>query len=176
MPLLVFSALLGQSNARFGDLISDLFRRHLPAWNSGELAFAVIQLVFWAFLLGAPVCAALLATRPAPQVKTAHEPRLTLTKLGISLLSVSALFYAYLLVQLNTLFHPGLSAGQTYSESVQRGFGELTAVAALTLQDMTFGPALTCALARQNDASSADTGDWRICNLARNRAAGLIPN
>ncbi len=31
VPLLVFSALLGQSNARFGDLISDLFRWHLPA-------------------------------------------------------------------------------------------------------------------------------------------------
>ena len=131
--LLVFGALLGQSDARFGDLISGLFRWHLPAWNLGELAFAVIQLVFWAFLLGAPVYAALLATRPAPQVKTVHEPRLTLTELGIPLPSVSALFCAYLLVQLSTLFHPGLAAGLTYSESVRRGFGELTAVAALTL-------------------------------------------
>ena len=75
--------------------------------------------MFWAFLLGAPVYAALLVTRPAPQVKTVHEPRLTLTELGIPLLSVSALFCAYLLVQLNTLFHPGLSAGQTYSESAR---------------------------------------------------------
>jgi len=120
VPLpLVFGALLGQSDARFGDLISGLFRWHPPAWNSGELAFAVIQLVFWAFLLGAPVYVALLATRPAPQVKTAHEPRLTLTELGIPPLSVSALFWAYLLVQLNTLFHPGLSAGLTYSESAR---------------------------------------------------------
>lgn len=75
--------------------------------------------MFWAFLLGAPVYAALLVTRPAPQVKTVHGPRLTLTELGIPLPSVSALFCAYLLVQLNTLFHPGLSAGQTYSESAR---------------------------------------------------------
>ena len=131
--LLVFGALLGQSDARFGDLIAGLFSPRLPDWSPNELISSLFQLVCWAFLLGGAVYAALLATRPAPQVKAAHEPRLTLTEPGIPLLSVSGLFCAYLLVQLDTLFHPGPSAGLTYSESVRRGFGELTAVAALTL-------------------------------------------
>ena len=131
--LLIFGALLGQSDARFGDLIARLFSFRLPDWNPDELTFSLFQFTFWAFLLGGPIYSALLATRPAPQVKAAHEPRMTLTELGIPLLSVSALFCAYLLVQLDTLFHPGLAAGLTYSESVRRGFGELTTVAALTL-------------------------------------------
>ena len=131
--LLIFGALLGQSDARFGDLIARLLSPRLPDWNPNELISSLFQLGFWAFLLGGPVYAVLLASRPAPQIQTVAEPRLTLTELGIPLLSVSALFCAYLLVQLDTLFHPGLAAGLTYSESVRRGFGELTAVAALTL-------------------------------------------
>jgi Domain of unknown function (DUF4173) len=131
--LLLFGALLGQSDARFGDLIARLFSPRLPDWNPNELMFSLMQLGFWAFLLGGPVYAVLLATRPAPQIQTVTQPRLTLTELGIPLISVSVLFCAYLLVQAQTLFHPGLAAGLTYSESVRRGFGELTAVAALTL-------------------------------------------
>lgn len=131
--LLVFGALLGQSDARFGDLVARLLSPRLPDWNPSDLIFSGVQLGFWAFLLGGPVYAVVLASRPAPQAQTVAEPRLTLTELGIPLLSISALFCAYLLVQLDTLFHPGLAAGLTYSESVRRGFGELTAVAALTL-------------------------------------------
>jgi Domain of unknown function (DUF4173) len=131
--LLVFGALLGQSDARFGSLISRLFQWRLPTWNSGELAFAVIQLVFWAFVLAGPVYAALLAKRPAPQVQIISEPRLTLTELGIPLLSTGALFCAYLIIQAGSMFSRVLVGGLTYSDYARRGFGELTAVAALTL-------------------------------------------
>ena len=49
------------------------------------------------------------------------------------LLSLSVLFCAYLGLQASYFFGSGLHAGLTYAESVRRGFGELSAVAALTL-------------------------------------------
>ena len=43
--------------------------------------------------------------------------------------------------------------------------------AAPALRDAAFGPALTCTLAEQK---AAITGDWRVWNLARSRAARLL--
>ena len=131
--LLVFGALLGGADARFGQLIARLFRWTLPAWNTGELAFTFLQLVFWAFLLGGPVYAGLLATRAAPDAQVAHTPRLGLTELGLPLLSTSLLFCTYLTVQASNFFGTRLPGGLTYSQAAWQGFGALTAVATLTL-------------------------------------------
>ncbi|WP_424951180.1 DUF4153 domain-containing protein [Deinococcus sp.] len=132
-PLLVFGWLLSGADPHFGALISRLFDWKLPDWNLHDLTFALVQLTLWALLLGGPVYAALLAGRAAPQLQAEYAPTLGLTELGIPLISVSALFCAYLLVQAEPLFRHTLAAGILYSDYVRRGFGELTAVAALTL-------------------------------------------
>ncbi|WP_407570155.1 DUF4153 domain-containing protein [Deinococcus altitudinis] len=142
--LLVFGWLLGGADAGFGALTARLFQWRLPDWDLNALAFALLQITFWAFLLGGPVYAALLAGRAVPTIQTGpdqkpeasagpHSAGLGLTELGIPLLSTSLLFCVYLGVQAERYFGQGLLGGLTYSEYVRRGFGELTAVAALTL-------------------------------------------
>lgn len=136
--LLVFGWLLGGADARFGELLARLFQWKLPEWDQNSLGFALFQLGFWAFLLGGPVYAALLAGQATPPMQTGDRQRpessgLGLTELGLPLLSTSLLFCVYLGVQAERLFGKGLLGGLTYSEYVRRGFGELTAVAALTL-------------------------------------------
>ncbi|MGY2894215.1 DUF4153 domain-containing protein [Deinococcus sp. UYEF24] len=146
--LLVFGWLLGGADAQFGKLIARLFQWKLPDWDLNSLGFALLQLGFWAFLLGGPVYAALLASQATPPMQTGDTQRpessgltstgltpsgLGLTELGLPLLSTSLLFCVYLGVQAERLFGKGLLGGLTYSEYVRRGFGELTAVAALTL-------------------------------------------
>jgi len=141
--LLVFGGLLGGADARFGELLARLFQWKLPDWDLNSLGFALLQLGFWAFLLGGPVYAALLARQAAPQIHTGDAQKahpsdpvptgLGLTELGIPLLSTSLLFCIYLGVQAERYFGHQLLGGLTYSEYVRRGFGELTAVAALTL-------------------------------------------
>ncbi|GGR12531.1 DUF4153 domain-containing protein [Deinococcus ruber] len=126
--LLIFGTLLGSADARFGKLLSSLL-----TWNLGELPLTLLQLLGWLFLLGGPVYAALLARRPMPEVTFSGGPQLGLIELGMPLLSLSVLFCAYLGLQASTFFGSGLNAGLTYAESVRRGFGELSAVAALTL-------------------------------------------
>ena len=126
--LLVFGGLLASADGRFGRVLSGLL-----SWNLDDAATALMQLGFWCFLLGGPVYAGLLARRPAPQLPPVRTPQLGLTELGMPLLSLSLLFSAYLGVQTGTFSGGGPGAGQTYAEAARRGFGELTAVAALTL-------------------------------------------
>ncbi len=142
--LLVFGWLLGGADAQFGALVTRLFQWKLPDWDLNALVFTLLQLGFWAFLLGGPVYAALVASRAIPPIHTGPAPKrettagpnptgLGLTELGIPLLSTSLLFCIYLGVQAERYFGHQLLGGLTYSEYVRRGFGELTAVAALTL-------------------------------------------
>ncbi|WP_425145722.1 DUF4153 domain-containing protein [Deinococcus sp.] len=127
--LLVFGALLGAADERFGHLLSRLF-----TWDIGDLPTLLFQFGFWLFLLGGPVYAALLARRAMPELgSVSSPPQLGLIELGMPLLSLSLLFSAYLAVQASSFFGNGLAPGLTYAGAVQRGFGELTAVAALTL-------------------------------------------
>jgi Domain of unknown function (DUF4173) len=128
--LLVFGTLLGSADDRFGQLLSGLFR-----WDLGDLPATLFQLTGWAFGLGGLVYAALLddqAVLTSRQTGTSGG-RLGLTELGLPLLSLSLLFCVYLGVQASYLFGSGLGQGLSYSEHVRRGFGELSAVAILTL-------------------------------------------
>ncbi|WP_293914066.1 DUF4153 domain-containing protein [Deinococcus sp.] len=128
--LLVFGALLGSADAGFGKLLSRLFQ-----WNLGDLPATLLQLLGWAFFIGEPVYAALLARRALPVTPSLETLglRLGLTELGIPLLSLSLLFCAYLGVRASYFFGDGPATGLTYAESVRRGFGELSSVATLTL-------------------------------------------
>ena len=128
--LLIFGGLLGSADERFGQLVSRLL-----SWNVGDLPTALLQLGLWAFFLGGPIYAALLARRATPDLSDLQRlsPRLGLIELGLPLLSLSLLFCAYLGLQASTLFGSGLNVSLTYSEAARQGFGQLTAVAALTL-------------------------------------------
>lgn len=128
--LLIFGALLSSADERFGQLLSRLL-----TWNLGDLPTALLQIGVWAFVLGGPVYAALLARRAAPDLTDLERlaPKLGLIELGLPLLSLSLLFCAYLGVQASAFFGSSLDLGLTYSEAVRRGFGQLATVAALTL-------------------------------------------
>jgi Domain of unknown function (DUF4173) len=128
--LLIFGALLGSADAGFGKLLARLFQ-----WDLGDLPATLLQLVGWAFFIGAPVYAALLARRALPPVRSLEASGLSLglVELGIPLLSLSLLFCAYLGVQASYFFGDGPASGLTYAEAVRRGFGELSTVATLTL-------------------------------------------
>ena len=128
--LVVFGGLLSSADERFGQLLSRLL-----TWNVGDLPTALLQLGLWAFFLGSPIYAALLARRATPDLADLERfaPRLGLIELGLPLLSLSLLFCAYLGLQASTFFGNGLNAGLTYSEAARQGFGQLTTVAALTL-------------------------------------------
>lgn len=136
--LLVFGELLSGADTRFGEAVSRLFRLNL-----GDLPATLFQLIVWAFVLGGPVYAALLAGRAYPEATAGGgKGYLGLIELGLPLLSLSLLFCAYLGVQASYLFGSGLSAGLTYSEYARRGFGELSAVALLTLAVLLLAHAL----------------------------------
>ncbi|AZI43420.1 DUF4173 domain-containing protein [Deinococcus psychrotolerans] len=128
--LLVFGALLSSADERFGQLLSRLFE-----WNLGDLPSILLQLGVWLFFLGGLVYAALLARRAAPDLSHLESatPRLGLIELGLPLISLSLLFCVYLGLQASSFFGSALVVGLTYSEAARQGFGQLTAVAALTL-------------------------------------------
>ncbi|WP_161882687.1 DUF4153 domain-containing protein [Deinococcus alpinitundrae] len=128
--LLVFGALLGSADERFGKLLARLL-----TWNLGDLPNLTLQLGCWLFFLGGFSHAALLARRAAPDLSDVERavPKLGLIELGLPLLSLSLLFCVYLGLQASSFFGRDLEAGLTYSAAAWQGFGQLAAVAALTL-------------------------------------------
>lgn len=128
--LLVFGALLGSADERFGQLLARLL-----TWNLGDLPSLTLQLGCWLFFLGGFSHAALLARRAAPDLSDLERsaPKLGLIELGLPLLSLGLLFCVYLGLQASSFFGRDLEAGLTYSAAARQGFGQLAAVAALTL-------------------------------------------
>jgi len=125
----VFGTLLGQADPRFAALFT-----HLPDWDMdlGPLSGSLLTILLWSFAAGGAVHAALHATPPGrtpPGHAAPNRTGLGLTELGVPLVSLSVLFCAYLLVE--TLAAP--ATGIVYSRYVRQGFGELSAVAVLTL-------------------------------------------
>ncbi|WP_216324073.1 DUF4153 domain-containing protein [Deinococcus aestuarii] len=155
--LLVFGGLLAGADAGFGTLIGRLLD-----WDLGGVWETVLRLVFWAAFAGGLVYPALMALRPTvfPAGEPSGLPRLGLVEVGLPLAALGALFVVFLGTQLPYLLSgTGLPGDFTFSEYVRRGFGELMAVAFLTLGLLLGAHAITREEVRAGAA-------YRLLNLA----------
>jgi hypothetical protein len=135
--LIIFTALLASADLVFGDAVEDLVEwldwPLIVSWFESLLIISVAGLV----TLGAIVT----ALQPAEERKLALEGR-TLPKLlgsieaGVLLGAVDTLFLIFTIIQFRYLFGGQANinaAGYTYADYARRGFGELVAVAFLSL-------------------------------------------
>ena len=136
--LVVFIALLATADLVFGDYVEQIL-----AWIDLEVLFeytgrVILILVSATFFLGALVS----ALRDAGDReliggdKPILKPFVGFTEVMVVLVAVNILFLLFVLVQARYLFggEANISAaGYTYSEYARRGFGELIAVAFLSL-------------------------------------------
>ena len=139
--LAIFVPLFVTADAAFAQVLGDAF-----GWDLGIDRTAQRVLIF---LLVAGLAGALVLTAVAPAV-AGREPRapwLGRTEWRIALVALDALFAAFVVLQLTTLFggdeHVLRTAGLTYAEYAHEGFAQLMVVAALTLG--------VIALARRDD-------------------------
>jgi hypothetical protein len=138
LPILViFTALLASADLVFGDAVADLVEwldwPLIVSWFESLLIISVVGMV----TLGAIVT----ALQPVDDRATALEGR-TLPKLlgsiesGVLLGAVDALFLIFTIIQFRYLFGGEANinaAGYTYADYARRGFGELVAVAFLSM-------------------------------------------
>ncbi|MBO9534140.1 MAG: DUF4173 domain-containing protein [Solirubrobacteraceae bacterium] len=133
--VLVFGALFASADATFSALVDDLSRFD-ALWPTGmELRLSVAVAVT---ILVLALRAAARRERAEPAAAAATPGRiLTRVEWGIALASLVGLFALFVALQLRVLFgdddYVMRQAGLTYAEYARRGFGQLTAVAALTL-------------------------------------------
>lgn len=129
--LLVFGALFAAADAAFAEILDDLGGRFVDIdapWERAGIALLVVA--------GA---GSLLTGAHARHVDSVAPAARTLARGDwvVVLGSLAALFAAFVAVQLTTLFgghdHVLRTAGLTYSQYAREGFGQLVAVAALTL-------------------------------------------
>ena len=139
--LAIFVPLFVTADAAFAQVLGDAF-----GWDLGIDRTAQRVLIF---LLVAGLAGALVLTAVAPAV-AGREPRapwLGRTEWRIALVALDALFAAFVVLQLTTLFggdeHVLRTSGLTYAEYAREGFAQLMVVAALTLG--------VIALARRDD-------------------------
>ncbi|MGD8604511.1 MAG: DUF4173 domain-containing protein [Anaerolineales bacterium] len=135
--LVVFTALLASADLIFGDAVHELIDwldwPLMVSWFESVLIIVVAGLV----TLGAIVT----ALQPADDRQTVFEGRslprlLGLIESGVLLGAVDGLFMIFTLIQFRYLFGGEANinaAGYTYAEYARRGFGELVAVAFLSL-------------------------------------------
>ncbi len=131
--LAVFGSLFASADGAFAHLLAQALPD--PAWLEGSPARLL------ALVLGTGLAAATAITgrRLAPGTRPFHPPRHRVGRMEwtIALAALVALFAAFVVVQLTVLFggdeHVLRTSGLTYAEYVHQGFGQLLAVAALTL-------------------------------------------
>lgn len=160
--LLVFGGLLAGADGAFGRLVTGLFN-----WNLEGLGTTILKLLGWSALAGGLVYPALLALRPSafsvgtsPVGGGSVGPRLGLIEVGLPLGALGALFVVFLGTQLSYfLSGTALPDGFTFAEYVRQGFGELMAVAFLTLALLLTAHGLTREEARVRLT-------YRLLNLA----------
>ena len=129
--LAVFVPLFVTADAAFAEIVGDAF-----AWDLGvdRTAERIATFLLVAGLGGA---LALTAVNPVVARPAARGSRLGRTEWRIALGALDALFAAFVVLQLATLFggdeHVLRTAGLSYAEYAREGFAQLMAVAALTL-------------------------------------------
>lgn len=145
LPIVIlFAMLLTSADVAFNKFILDLLKA-LSLDNLTELTLRVMVtvLVGWACLGGLAFAlrddAAQAATRAGEATESKTGPghfQLTFTESAIVLVSVNALFAAFVAIQLRYFFGGQSNItveGFTYAEYARRGFGELVIVALFTL-------------------------------------------
>jgi hypothetical protein len=135
--LIVFTALLASADLVFGDAVEQLVE-----WLDWPLIVSWLQSLFIISVTGMVALGAIVtALQPADDRKVVSEGRtipqfMGSIESGVLLGAVNALFLLFTMIQFRYLFggEANISAaGYTYSEYARRGFGELVAVAFLSL-------------------------------------------
>ncbi|WP_156039163.1 DUF4153 domain-containing protein [Deinococcus marmoris] len=154
--LVVFGGLLAGADAGFAGLLGGVLDWRLDRlWSDG------FQLALWCAFAGGLVYPAVMALRPSLLPRTGPDvARLGLTEIGLPLASLAALFVVFLLAQLPYyLSGTGLPDGVTFAGYIREGFGQLMAVAFLSLTLLLGAHALT----RQEVRTRLS---YRLLNLA----------
>jgi hypothetical protein len=131
--LAVFGSLFASADGAFAHLLAQALPD--PSWLEGSPG----RLLALVSGIGLAAATALTGLRPKPGTRPFHPPRRRVgrTEWTIALAALVALFAAFVAVQLTVLFggdeHVLRTSGLTYAEYVHQGFGQLLAVAALTL-------------------------------------------
>jgi hypothetical protein len=133
--LLVFAALLASADAVFGKWVGAIFNLN----NLPEYIFRLIYILIGAYLLAGVFLHAILSSRDE-NVSATNPPRfkpfLGFLEAAMVIAGSDLLFLAFVLVQFRYFFGGAqnvLVEGYTYSEYARNGFGELVAVATLSL-------------------------------------------
>ena len=136
--LLIFGALLSSADLIFAQKINDLLANFNPQ-KLGEIIFRVFYVLLAAYLLFGVFNHAASRSQAADLVargKPLLKPFLGYTEAAIILGGILLLFGAFVVIQFQYFFSGQANInldGFTYSEYARRGFGELLAVAALSL-------------------------------------------
>ncbi|TCK21058.1 DUF4153 domain-containing protein [Pseudonocardia endophytica] len=135
--LVVFAPLLAGADPAFGALLDAL----VPRFDG---SYAVARIVY--FALGAAVvlaAAVLVAARTVPPLGPARPSPLRGVEWALPIGLLVALFAAYVVTTLSTLFgsdeHIRTTTGLTYAEYARGGFWQLLAVSALTMAVVVAG-------------------------------------
>jgi hypothetical protein len=133
--LLLFAALLASADAVFGKWVGAVFNLE----NLPEYIFRLIYILLGAYLLVGVFLYALLRSHDediSASAPARFKPFLGFVEAAMVLAGTDLLFLAFVLVQFRYFFGGAqniLVEGYTYSEYARTGFGELVAVAALSL-------------------------------------------
>jgi hypothetical protein len=133
--LLIFGLLLASADPIFSDMIRGLFSiQNLP-----QYVFRFFYIIIGAYVLAGLYLHAVLPLKPAEKPNTQRAsvaPFLGPVEGNIVLGAVDLLFIAFVVIQIRYLFGGGANinaTGYTYAEYARKGFGELVAVAVLSL-------------------------------------------
>ncbi len=136
LPVLaIFASLLSSADLifarRLGDLVNLFNIENLP-----EYIFRLVYILVIAYALAGIYLHAAQRSGEAVDEKTWIAPFLGFTEAAIGLGSVTALFAAFVIIQFQYFFGGQVNIGiegYTYSEYARKGFGELVAVAFISL-------------------------------------------
>jgi hypothetical protein len=155
--LLLFAALLASADAVFGKYLSKLF----DLSNLPEYIFRLAYILIGAYLLVGVFLHAILASRDesvSPSNPPRTKPFLGFVEAAMVLAGSDLLFAAFVAVQFRYFFggvQNILVEGYTYSEYARSGFGELVAVAFISLMLLLALGTITRREGRQRVAFSA---------------------
>lgn len=136
LPIVVLlGAILASADPIFDNLLQQIFSTDkLP-----EYLFRFAYIVFGAYFILGLLLHAILPTKDKEKpdtLKSVFSPFLGWTEGGIVLGAIDVLFITFVIIQVKYLFGGQANinvSGYTYSEYARRGFGELVAVAVITL-------------------------------------------
>jgi hypothetical protein len=136
LPIVItLGAILASADPIFGDML----KRVLSLENLPEYLFRFTYIVVGGFFVLGLLLHAILPLKPSEKPETQKatvSPFLGWTECAIVLGAVDILFITFIVIQVRYLFGGTANinvAGYTYSEYARRGFGELVAVAVISL-------------------------------------------